>query len=81
MTFVFTEKTETLNWDMISQTDVNQIIQTTDVAYLETMLQNITNAQLKREDLKRFGDKNLIKLFKVGQLTLEYLLFAQNHSE
>ena len=53
----------------------------TDIAYLENILQNVANAKLTRADLKKFGDKNMIKLFKVGQLTTEYLLHAQAHSE
>ena len=53
----------------------------TDISQLEKLLQNIANAKLNKHDLKRFGDKNMIKLFKVGQLTTEYLLTAQGHSE
>ena len=48
----------------------------TDISQLEKLLQNIANAKLNKHDLKRFGDKNMIKLFKVGQLTTEYLLYA-----
>ena len=48
----------------------------TDISQLEKLLQNIANAKLNTHDLKRFGDKNMIKLFKVGQLTTEYLLYA-----
>jgi len=52
------------------------VIKTTDIVYLEKILQNVANAKLSRADLKMFGDKNMIKLFKVGQLTTEYLLHA-----
>lgn len=41
----------------------------------------MTNTKLQMEDLVKFGDKNLIKLFKVGQLSLESLLFQQQYSE
>lgn len=66
---------------MLASADIDQIIQNTDVTRLEHLLQNISNAKLDKSDLRRIGDKNMIKLFKVGQLTLEYLLFAQQQSE
>ena len=76
MSFTFKQKTESLNWDMLAEADLDHIIQTTDITQLEHLLQNISNAALDKQDIRRIGDKNLIKLFKVGQLTLEYLLFA-----
>ena len=66
---------------MLASADIDQIIQNTGVTRLEHLLQNISNAKLDKSDLRRIGDKNMIKLFKVGQLTLEYLLFAQQQSE
>ena len=65
-----------MNWDQIAKTDLKQLIKSTDLASLELLLANITDSQLTKEDLIKFGDKNLTKLFKVGQLSLEYLLFA-----
>ena len=76
MSFAFKEKTEALDWDAIARADLDQIAQTTDIEGLESILQNVANAKLTRADLKKFGDKNMIKLFKVGQLTTEYLLYA-----
>lgn len=43
---------------------------------MELLLQNATFAKLEKSDLKRIKDKNLIKLFKLGQLTTEYLLYT-----
>jgi len=76
MSFAFKEKTEALDWDAIARADLDNIVLTTDIESLESILQNVANAKLTRSDLKKFGDKNMIKLFKVGQLTTEYLLFA-----
>ena len=81
MTFAFQPKTENLNWDMMAEADIDRITTRTDVAYLEQLLQNISNARLEKADLHRIGDRNYIKLFKVGQLSLEYLLFLQSSSE
>ena len=45
---------------------MSHIIESNDISYLEMLLQNISNAELTDKDLMRIGDKNLIKLFKVG---------------
>ena len=45
------------------------------------MLQNITFAQLDRDDLERIGDQHFLKLFKLSQLSIEYLLYTQSYLE
>lgn len=81
MSFAFKPKKQALNWDQVVRADLGSIIQTTDIQGLEKLLGNIADAQLAKEDLLKFGDKNITKLFKVGQLSLEYLLFVQQYSD
>ena len=81
MSFSFKPKHEAINWHQVRNTDLQAIIQNNDVAALEASLGNLTNATLSKEDIRKFGDKNLIKLFKLGQLNMEYLMFEQQHSE
>ena len=52
-----------------------------DVALLEQLLGNITMSELTKEDLKILKDKNLIKLFKLGQLSTEYMLYQQQYMD
>ena len=47
-------------------TDVEKIITTVDLAQLEQLLQNLTYANLDREDLERIGDTHFIKLFRLS---------------
>jgi len=47
------------------QADVHRIAKEVDLRLLEELLQNITFAQLDRDDLDRFGDDNFIKLFRL----------------
>ena len=56
--------------------DVDKVIREIDLKQLEGLLQNITYAQLDREDLERLGDQHFIKLFKISQLSIEYLLYT-----
>ena len=81
MSFAFKPKKQALNWDQVVRADLGSIIQTTDIQGLEKLLGNIADAQLAKDDLLKFGDKNVTKLFKVGQLSLEYLLFVQQYSD
>ena len=56
--------------------DLDKLIREADIAQMEGLLQNVTFARLEKADLKRIKDKNIIKLFKLGQLTTEYLLYT-----
>ena len=60
---------------------MDRLICETDIDKVERLLQNVTYAQLEKADLKRIRDKNLIKLFKLGQLSTEYLLFTQGYAD
>lgn len=62
-------------------TDVDKIISTTDLGQLEQLLQNLTYANLDREDLERLGDTHFIKLFRLSQMSVEYLIYTQNYLE
>jgi zinc finger protein DZIP1 len=59
--------------------DLDRVQKELDLATLETLLNNITYASLDREDLERLGDQHFLKLFRVAQLTIEYLLYTQDY--
>ena len=61
--------------------DVEKVVREVDLKQLEQLLQNITYAQLDRDDLERLGDLHFIKLFKISQLSIEYLLYTQTYLE
>ena len=44
-------------------------------------MQNLTYAHLDREDLERLGDAHFVKLFRLSQLSIEYLIYTQNYLE
>ena len=41
------------------------------------MLENITFCNLREEDLRFVTDQHVVKLFRTAQMTIEYLLYAQ----
>jgi zinc finger protein DZIP1 len=61
--------------------NVDQITQQLDLKELEKLLQNITYARLDREDIEDVGTDNLLKLFRLAQMSVEYLIYTQNYLE
>jgi zinc finger protein DZIP1 len=59
--------------------DLDRVVKELDLGTLETLLSNITFANLDREDIDRLGDAHFVKLFRVAQLTIEYLLYTQDY--
>ena len=68
-----------INWRQLMNVDLERVTKELDLATLETLLNNVTYAALDREDLERLGDQHFIKLFRVAQLTIEYLLYTQDY--
>ena len=58
------------------QANSDKITSEVDLRSLEALLQNITYARVEREDIDRFGDENFLKLFKLSQLSIEYLIYS-----
>lgn len=61
--------------------DTDKICNEVDLRQLESLLQNITYAKVDRDDIERFGDDNFIKLFRLSQMSIEYLIYTQNYLE
>ena len=79
--FNFQARQGRVNWRLIMNTDIDQIISSVDLGQLESLLQNLTYANLDREDLERLGDTHFIKLFRLSQMSIEYLIYTQNYLE
>ena len=80
--FKFSEKRGKLNWKALEELDIAKLQREVDINQLERLLQNVTFALLEKDpDMKRMRDKNLIKLFKLGQLTTEYVIYTQSIAE
>ncbi len=45
---------------------MDRVIKEVDIDKVERMLQNVTYAQIEKQDIKRIRDKNILKLFKLG---------------
>ena len=79
--FNFQARQGRINWRTIMNTDIEKIVSNVDLLQLESLLQNLTYANLDREDLERLGDTHFIKLFRLSQMSIEYLVYTQNYLE
>lgn len=63
------------------KSDVDRIAAEVDVQELERLLGNITAASLRRDELARYGDDTFLKLFRLSQMSIDYLMYTQNYLE
>ncbi len=68
-----------INWRQLMNVDLEKVTKEIDLQTLETLLNNVTYANLDRDDLERLGDQHFVKLFRLSQLTIEYLLYTQDY--
>lgn len=60
--------------------DLEKITSEVDLKAYEGLLQNITYAKIDRDDVDRFTD-DFVRLFRLSQMSLEYLIYTQNYLE
>ena len=62
-----------MNWSLIEDVNVDEIIRSMDISSLEYLVQHIAFANLSDSDAQRFGNRGSLKAFKLLQLGVEYL--------
>lgn len=73
--------TSALNWREIMKIDLRLIHQTNDLTLLEDILDNLVYGSIKQTDIPLIPEVNILKLIKVYQFTLNYLLTTQDKLE
>ncbi|KAI9207401.1 Iguana/Dzip1-like DAZ-interacting protein N-terminal-domain-containing protein [Polychytrium aggregatum] len=75
--FSFRKRRERLDWRTLGSIQVEAVINNADVSLLQEILDNVAFCDLEYEDL-RSVDRSFVKLFRLAQLIIEYLLFCQS---
>eukprot|EP00761_Pharyngomonas_kirbyi_P009446 gb/GECH01009462.1/.p1 GENE.gb/GECH01009462.1/~~gb/GECH01009462.1/.p1 ORF type:complete len:496 (+),score=156.27 gb/GECH01009462.1/:1-1488(+) len=75
--FYFRPRREQLNWRVLRSINVSEIIDDLDLDALEMVLHNITFSDIGLEDMRYFTEGQFIKVFRLAQLIIEYLLYVQ----
>ena len=77
----FQDKNGHLNWSNISNIDINSIQRIDDLEIYQGNIQELVFAQLSKDDNSKLGNVNTINLFKLSQISVEYLLHVQDSLE
>ena len=67
-----------MNLRSISSVSLDRIVRETDIDTLQLHLENLAFSDLTSLDVGMYGDEVFIKLFRLSQLTIEYLLNVQD---
>lgn len=79
--FQFSQKEDHIPWNDLEDLDIDQVIANNDFKTLEKLLSHCTYSKIRKEDIDRIADPAMIKLFKLSQLSMEYMQFTQNTLE
>ena len=76
--FRFQERHGRLDMRAIARLDLDAVVASGDVGALQAHLANLTFGRISREDLEAYTDDNVVKLFQLSQLTIEYMMDVQS---
>ncbi|XP_070539394.1 cilium assembly protein DZIP1L-like isoform X9 [Ptychodera flava] len=77
--FSFRKRFERVDWRKMASVDVERVSRDLDFTVLQDNIMNLTFCNIEQELDTRMIDPNYIKLFKLAQLTIEYLLHSQDY--
>ncbi|XP_071950336.1 uncharacterized protein [Antedon mediterranea] len=77
--FRFSRRTERLDWRKIAAVDVDRIKADADWSVLQQNIQHVTYCNIDQELDLRSVDSTFVKLFKLAQMIIEYLMISQEH--
>ncbi|CAF0800499.1 unnamed protein product [Adineta ricciae] len=77
-TGIFLKRSEKIDWRRLAAVDVDRIAREMDFQALQDNLEQITLCNIDAEVDARAMDPNFLKLYKMAQLTIEYLLLCQD---
>lgn len=70
-----------IKWRDIMKIDLEMIARTNDLSVLEYYLENIVYSDITEDEIQSVPEGNIVKLIKVCQFTIEYLLSSQQKLE
>ncbi|XP_014676832.1 PREDICTED: zinc finger protein DZIP1L-like [Priapulus caudatus] len=77
--FMFRKRTERLDWRLLASVDIDRIAREVDLTALQDNISNITFCNIERELDFSDVDSNFVKVYKLAQFTIEYLLHSQDY--
>jgi len=75
--FYFQQRRGRIDLRAVASLDLDRIVEEVDIDALQSLLETVTFSNLK--DLKYVTDTQVLKLFRIAQMIIEYLLYAQEN--
>jgi hypothetical protein len=75
--FNFKERSGKLKWKEIMRIDLDSMIRANDISSLETYLENLIFSEVNENDIEIITESSTVRLIKIYQYILEYLLHTQ----
>ncbi|KAJ4432662.1 hypothetical protein ANN_21285 [Periplaneta americana] len=79
MGFSFSLRRGRVDWHKIGAIDVDRLVQERDLVSLQENLISIVNYNLDSEYDVKILDPSFVKLFKLAQLAIDYLMYSEQH--
>ncbi|XP_064639285.1 cilium assembly protein DZIP1L-like isoform X3 [Lineus longissimus] len=79
LAFTMKKRMERIDWRKVAAIDIDRMSRELDYTSLQENIMNITFCNIEAEIDTRSMDPNFLKLFKLAQLTIEYLLHSQEY--
>ncbi|CAM9886133.1 unnamed protein product [Laminaria digitata] len=80
--FYFRQRHGKLDWKRLARVDVDQVVREVDLTVLQELLDEVAFSEVTVGDLPPTGVDDLsVKLIRLSQLTIEYLLHVQECQE
>jgi zinc finger protein DZIP1 len=75
--FYFDSRRVRIDWRLLHSLDLGQIQIRTDLDALSRVLDLIAYGDLEAEDVRNLSETNFLKIFRLAQMIVEYLLYVQ----
>jgi hypothetical protein len=75
--FAFSRRDGCIDWRLLSSVDPDTVARRGDISALQTVIDNLTFADMEKEGAWVSADRNLVKLLRLAQLCIEYLVHTQ----
>eukprot|EP00201_Polytomella_parva_P011064 CAMPEP_0175055438 /NCGR_PEP_ID=MMETSP0052_2-20121109/10079_1 /TAXON_ID=51329 ORGANISM="Polytomella parva, Strain SAG 63-3" /NCGR_SAMPLE_ID=MMETSP0052_2 /ASSEMBLY_ACC=CAM_ASM_000194 /LENGTH=446 /DNA_ID=CAMNT_0016320281 /DNA_START=21 /DNA_END=1358 /DNA_ORIENTATION=+ len=75
--FKFEPKRSRIDWRLLHGVDLNSVVRDVDIETLERVVSVVAFGDIDAEDVRNLTEYNFIKVFRLAQLVIEYLLYVQ----
>ena len=76
--FAFQQRYGSIDLRALSRIDLHDVVEAVDVQVLQGIMTNVTFSNVRERDLPLFSDHAMVKLIRVLQYSVEYLMNVQN---